>query len=60
MPWSARFDVPIPVPGGGEIVTLREAGDFIMKLSRRAPAYGRPRPSAAAPKKAAKKYKVIR
>jgi hypothetical protein len=35
MPWSARFDAPIPLPDGGEIVTLREAGDFIMKLPRR-------------------------
>ncbi len=32
MPWSARFEDPIELPGGGELVTLEQAADFIMKL----------------------------
>jgi hypothetical protein len=35
MPWSARFDDPIPLPSGGEIATLREAGDYIIALPER-------------------------
>lgn len=33
MPWSDRFRHPIPLPGGGEIATLIEARDYILKLS---------------------------
>jgi hypothetical protein len=31
--WSRRFDVPIPLPAGGEFATLREAGEYIAGLS---------------------------
>lgn len=30
--WSRRFVEPIPLPGGGELVTLRDAGDYIARL----------------------------
>jgi hypothetical protein len=30
--WSRAFDDPIPLPDGGEIRTLREAGNYIMAL----------------------------
>jgi hypothetical protein len=33
--WSARFQYPIQLPGGGEISTLREAGDYIIALPER-------------------------
>jgi hypothetical protein len=33
--WSHRFNDPIPLPGGGEISTLREAGDYIIALPER-------------------------
>jgi hypothetical protein len=32
MPWSTRFDEPIPITGGGKLVTLQNAADYIMKL----------------------------
>ena len=32
MPWSAPFDNPIDLRGGGRLRTLQEAADFIMKL----------------------------
>ncbi|NEV75498.1 hypothetical protein DYI24_00180 [Rhodopseudomonas sp. BR0C11] len=32
MSWTLRFDPPIPLPDGGEIATLREAGDYIAAL----------------------------
>jgi hypothetical protein len=35
MSWSRRFADPVPLPGGGEIATLREAGDFIIALPER-------------------------
>jgi len=35
MSWSARFHDPIPLPGGGQISTLREAGDYIIALPER-------------------------
>jgi hypothetical protein len=28
VPWSARFDDPIVLPDGRELVTLRDAGDY--------------------------------
>jgi hypothetical protein len=31
MPWSARFDEPIPMPRGRELVTLQDAGTYITK-----------------------------
>lgn len=35
MSWSCPFDEPIPLPGGGEINTLRQAGDYIIALPER-------------------------
>jgi hypothetical protein len=32
MPWSTPFDEPIPLRGGGRLVTLQQAADHIMKL----------------------------
>ncbi|MBR0962235.1 hypothetical protein [Bradyrhizobium japonicum] len=32
MPWSARFDDPIPLPDGGELTTLLDAGRYIAGL----------------------------
>jgi hypothetical protein len=32
MPWSARFDEPISIAGGGKLTTLQHAADYIMKL----------------------------
>jgi hypothetical protein len=34
MPWSARFDDPIPLPRGRQLVTLEDAGRHITKLPR--------------------------
>jgi len=34
MPWSARFDDPIPLPGGRKLVTLEHAGTYITKLPK--------------------------
>jgi hypothetical protein len=30
--WSRRFDDPIPLPDGGQLVTLKHAADYIMEL----------------------------
>src|ERR1700748_3833776 len=30
--WSREFDEPIPLPKGRQLVTLRDAGDYIIKL----------------------------
>ena len=32
--WSRHFDEPIPLPGGRALVTLKEAGNYITKLSK--------------------------
>ena len=32
MPWSAPFDDPIALPGGGSLVTLQQAADHVMAL----------------------------
>ncbi len=32
MPWSTPFDDPIALPGGGMLVTLQQAADYIVKL----------------------------
>lgn len=32
MPWSAPFDEPIRLRGGGRLLTLQQAADYIMKL----------------------------
>jgi hypothetical protein len=34
MPWSARFDDPIPLPRGRQLVTLEDAGKYITKLPK--------------------------
>jgi hypothetical protein len=33
VPWSRRFDDPIPLPRGRQLVTLEDAGTYITKLS---------------------------
>ena len=33
--WHRTFDDPIPLTGGGELRTLRDAGNYIAKLSKR-------------------------
>ena len=30
--WSRTFDDPIPLPDGGELCTLRDAGNYVTKL----------------------------
>jgi hypothetical protein len=35
MGWSTPFDDPIPLPGGGELRTLRQAADYIAALPER-------------------------
>jgi hypothetical protein len=32
MPWTTPFDAPIRLRGGGRLVTLQQAADYIMKL----------------------------
>ena len=32
--WTREFDEPIPVPKGRQIVTLRDAGDYVAKLPK--------------------------
>ncbi len=32
--WSRTFDDPIPLPDGGELITLRDAGNFVAKLRK--------------------------
>jgi hypothetical protein len=34
MSWSTRFDDPIPLPKGRQLVTLEDAGNYIMKLPK--------------------------
>jgi hypothetical protein len=34
MPWSARFDEPIPLSRGRQLVTLKDAGTYITKLPK--------------------------
>ena len=34
MPWSSRFDDPIPLPRGRELVTLEDAAKYIQKLPK--------------------------
>ena len=34
MSWSARFDEPIPLPRGRQLVTLQDAGKYITKLPK--------------------------
>lgn len=32
MPWSAEFEDPIVLPGGGTLITLKDASDHILQL----------------------------
>jgi hypothetical protein len=32
--WQRRFDDPIPLPDGGQLVTLQDAGTYITKLPK--------------------------
>ncbi len=32
--WKRRFDDPIPLPRGGQLVTLEDAGKYITKLPK--------------------------
>jgi hypothetical protein len=32
--WKRRFDDPIPLPHGRQLVTLRDAGNYITKLPK--------------------------
>jgi len=41
MPWSTPFDEPIALRGGGKLVTLQQAADYVMKLPE--PAQRQPR-----------------
>ena len=34
VPWSARFDDPIPIPGRRPLRTLRDEAKFLMSLTR--------------------------
>jgi hypothetical protein len=34
MSWSRRFDRPIALPNGGELTTLRDAGDYVTALPK--------------------------
>lgn len=34
MSWKRRFDDPIPLPDGGRLVTLQDAGTHIAKLPK--------------------------
>jgi hypothetical protein len=33
--WSTRFDDPIPLPRGRQLVTLQDTASYIMKLPKR-------------------------
>ncbi len=32
--WSRKFDEPIPLPTGRQLVTLKDAGEYIAKLPK--------------------------
>jgi hypothetical protein len=32
--WSRPFEDPIPLPRGSQLITLKDAADYIMKLSK--------------------------
>jgi hypothetical protein len=35
LPWSARFEDPIILPDGRQLLTLKDAADYIMKLPKK-------------------------
>jgi hypothetical protein len=32
--WSREFDDPIPLPRGRQLITIKDAADYIMKLPK--------------------------
>jgi hypothetical protein len=34
MPWSSPFDDPIPLPNGRQLLTLKDAADYIQRLPK--------------------------
>ena len=32
--WRRRFDEPVPLPRGRQLVTLKDAADYVMKLPK--------------------------
>ncbi len=34
MSWSAEFNAPIPLPKGRQLVTVRDAGNYITRLPK--------------------------
>ena len=32
--WKRRFDEPIPLPSGHQLITLKDAGNYITKLPK--------------------------
>jgi hypothetical protein len=34
LPWSASFEDPIPLPDGRQLLTLKDAASYIMKLPK--------------------------
>ena len=34
MPWSARFEDPIPLPAGKPLITLKDAADYIERMAK--------------------------
>ena len=34
MPWSTSFEDPIPLPEGGQLLTLKDAGEYIQSLPK--------------------------
>jgi hypothetical protein len=43
--WEREFEDPIPLPNGRQLITLKDAADYIMKLPKRNPTCrnGKPR-----------------
>jgi hypothetical protein len=35
VPWSTRFEDPIALPDGRQLLTLKDAADYIMKLPKK-------------------------
>jgi hypothetical protein len=35
LPWSTRFEDPIILPDGRQLLTLKDAADYIMKLPKK-------------------------
>jgi hypothetical protein len=35
LPWSTRFEDPIVLPDGRKLITLNDAADYVMRLSKK-------------------------